>query len=158
MLDSAGLDASARLVHCRAALEVVADAVRQAETDIPWHIRDHWPPDVAEAAARLVERYVPTAKQDRGVITTGLRDLDSKARQDFLTFAPFAYEAIFWNGEGPVAEVNDEGQSVVVALTSDERDRLVQSVDAARVVPLEAWREAHLGHLRRMAERLKHRR
>jgi hypothetical protein len=59
-----GLDDAALRSASRAALNLVADDMATAETDIPWAMRDTWPPEVAEAAARLRDRFVPGHQQE----------------------------------------------------------------------------------------------
>lgn len=151
-----GWDAETRLAAARQALALIRDAITTAETDIPWHQRDRWPADVVSAAELLRDRFVPPEKQvDDYAQTEQQRTIDEETLDAFLTFAPFAYDSTFWADAREVAGLSDEGTSLVIALTDEERRQLADALGADRVISLREWRDRHPSALRRLARRLK---
>lgn len=141
---------------CRFALELVADEIARAETDIPWDEGDDWPAEVMDAASRLRDRFVPAHEQG-AYMQTGVRSTtDPDVRADFITFAPYALDAGFWGGGyGEVAHLNDEGSSVVTWLTDGQRRQLAERIGPDRVVTMTDWNAAHPSWLRRLRNRLR---
>ena len=151
VIDLTGWDNATRLAAVGSGLALIRDLVTDAETDIPWHLRESWPDDVVAAAHRLRERYVPQAKRSVDYMQTGVQSTTDPADRDaFATFAPFAYDSAFWSNGSTVASVNDEGTSFVLALTAEERQALSVILGAQRVVPLRDWRARHPSALRRL--------
>ncbi|HEX5533999.1 MAG TPA: hypothetical protein VFX33_09695 [Actinomycetales bacterium] len=140
-----GLEATEAGRAAGAALALVAEEMAWAETDIPWEQREQWPEQVAEAASRLRNHFVPQAEHGAPYSQTGVRSVaDAQIREDFITFAPYAYDATFWGPDHQeVATLADEGQSFVIWLTDHQRGLLAQSLGADRVVSLAEWRRAH---------------
>lgn len=139
ILDTDGLGAADRVAAWDAAMSAVRQTVDAAEVDIPWSNRELWPQDVHDAAARLVALYV--ASEARGAyMQTGVREVDASTLADFVTFAPYAFDATLWDEADRVAVLSDEGQSFVVALTEAQHHALVARVGGERVVPVVEWR------------------
>ena len=140
---------------CRFALELVADEIARAETDILWDERDDWPADALDAASRLCDRFVPAHEQG-AYMQTGVRPTtDPDVRADFLTFASYALDAGFWGGDGEVARVNDEGSSVVIWLTDDQLQEVAKRIGPERVVTMTDWNAAQTSRLRRLKYHLR---
>lgn len=139
------------------ALTLVAAEMSRAETDIPWSMRNDWPPEVVVAASRLCDRFVPDSKRDDHYMQTGVRSTsDPEVRDDFISVAPHAYDATFWRRDyAEVASLSDEGTSCAIWLTDDQRNILADVVGADRVVSYEDWRRAHPSWWRRHLHRLK---
>ncbi|MGY4771643.1 hypothetical protein ACXC9Q_32465 [Kribbella sp. CWNU-51] len=160
LLLSDGLDAGKRGEAVHQALALVAAEMGRAETDIPWSMRNGWPSEVVDAAARLCDRFVPDSKRDDHYMQTGVRSTsDPGARDDFISVAPHAYDATFWRQDyAEVASLSDEGTSCTIWLTDDQRNILADVVGADRVVSYQDWRRAHPSwwrrHLRRHKTRL----
>jgi hypothetical protein len=158
VLDQEGWDESTRIAAIYDVLDVVAPCVTSAETDMPWGIHHTWPPDVALVADRLRGRFVSEQARASDYLQTGVQTLrDDEARSDFMTFAPYALDATFWGDDAVLAELADEGSSLVVALTHEQRDGLELALGSGRVVSLQAWRERHPSApsaLRRLVRRL----
>jgi hypothetical protein len=152
-----GLDAARRGVAVHQGLTLVAAEMGRAETDIPWSMRNEWPPEVVEAASRLCDRFVPDSKRDDHYMQTGVRSIsDPGERDDFISVAPHAYDATFWGRDyGEVASLSDEGTSCAIWFTDDQRNILADVVGADRVVRYEDWRRAHPSWWRRHLHRLK---
>jgi hypothetical protein len=157
LLLSEGLDAARRGVAVHQALTLVAAEMGRAETDIPWSMRNDWPPEVVVAASRLCDRFVPDSKRDDHYMQTGVRSTsDPGVRDDFISVAPHAYDATFWRRDyAEVASLSDEGTSCAIWLTDDQRNILADVVGADRVVRYEDWRRAHPSWWRRHLHRLK---
>lgn len=151
-----GLDDAAFSVASRRALTLVASDVASAETDIPWGVRDPWPADVLEAANRLCDQFVQEADRDEHYMQTGVRAVaDHQVREDFITVAPYAYDATFWRADNvEVASLADEGSSFVLWLTDQQRAALAELVGVDRVISLSDWRMAHPSIWRRWLNRL----
>lgn len=158
VLDDEGWDEATRLAATRDALALVAPAATTAETDIPWHRHDHWPTEVTQAAQRLRDRFVREDKRARDYMQTGVKCLtDDQARHDFVTFAPYAYDSTIWADGDILASLADEGTSLVVSLTDEQREGLERAVGLGRVVTLQEWRERHPSALRRLLRRFRSR-
>lgn len=150
-----GWDEATRLTATRQALGLVALDATAAQTDIPWHLRDSWPPSIAHAAQRLRAHFVREDKWAHDYMWTDRVPLaDDVARSDFVTFAPHAYDAIIWAGKEVLATPAGEVTSLVVALTDEQRDVLEADVGLGHVVTLTEWRERHPSALRRLLQRL----
>lgn len=152
-----GLESAALRSASRAALNLVADDMATAETDIPWAMRDTWPPEVAEAAARLRDRFVPEHQHQEPYMQTDVRSTaDPAVRDDFITMAPHAYDATFWRSDyTQVASLSDEGTSFAIWLTDHQRDSIAELVGADRVVTLADWRRAHPSFWRMLLDQFK---
>ena len=158
VLDVDGWDVSARLAATRHALALVAPGATAAETDIPWHLHDTWPAEVANAAERLRVRFVREDQHTQDYMRTGIRPLtDSQVRHDFMIFAPYAFDATLWGEAIILASLADEGASLVVSLTEDERDALERAAGLGRVVTLKDMRKRHPSVLRRLLRRYRNR-
>jgi hypothetical protein len=159
LLLSDGLDDPSRAAACQKALTLVAVDMASAETDIPWALRGSWPAHVAEAASRLCELFVPEAKRHDGYMQTGVRSVtDPRVRDDFITVAPYAYDASFWRRDkAEVAHLSDEGTACVVWLTDGQRETLAGVAGVERVVSVTDWRRVHPSWWRRRLDRLKSR-
>ncbi len=155
VLDHEGWEEVARRAASREVIALIATTATAAATDIPWDRHDEWPTEVVEAAKRLRDRFVPEGERARSYMQTGLQRLnDEQARQDFKTFVLYAYDASLFVGKDDLANVADEGTSLVVSLTNGERDAVERVVGAGRVVTLREWRERHPSPLGRLAQRL----
>jgi hypothetical protein len=155
VLDHEGWDEVARRAASRDVIGLVAGTATAAATDIPWDRRDEWPTEVVESAARLRDRFVPEGERARPYMQTGLHPLeDEQARQDFVTFVLYAYDAALFVGEDELINSADEGTSLVVSLNDGERHALERIVGAGRVVTLQEWRDRHPSPLRRLVKRL----
>lgn len=151
-----GWDAETRLVAARQALALIRAAITTAETDIPWRQRGRWPADAVSAAEWLRDRFVPPEKHSDDYLQTGPQPTtDEQTLDAFLTFAPFAYDSTFWQDVDEVASLSDEGTSIVIALTEEERRQLADALGAGRVVSLPEWRDRHPSALWRLARHLK---
>jgi hypothetical protein len=130
---------------CQTALTLVAPEMEAAETDIPWGMRERWPLGVLEAAGRLCDRFVHEGDRDDQYMQTGVRSVaDRVVREEFIAFAPHAYDATFWrSGGGEVASLSDEGMSFVIWLTDQQRVAVGEVVGTDRVIRLTEWRQAH---------------
>lgn len=153
LIDEAGWDVASTLAAVRQALEVVKPSVVRAETDIPWHKRDQWPPEVTDAALLLRDRYARDARHE-DYQQTGVQLVDEDARDAFTIFAPYAYDCTLWGPDGELASVNDEGTSLVLSLTEDERDRLRSALGPERVFSAAEWRARHSSRFGRLWQRL----
>ena len=151
------LDDSALGAAARAALLLVGAEVASAETDIPWASRDGWPADVVAAASRLCDRFVQAGDRDEHYMQTGVQSVaDGQVLDDFMTVAPFAFDATFWRADGAeVASLADEGTSFVIWLSDEQRAGLVDVVGAAQIIPLSDWRRAQPTMWRTLLNRLK---
>jgi hypothetical protein len=151
-----GLEATEAGRAAGAALALVAEEMAWAETDIPWELREQWPQQVTEAAGRLCNHFVPPAQHGAPYAQTGVRSVaDAQIRADFITFAPYAYDATFWGHDHQeVATLADEGTSFVIWLTDRQRERLAQSLGADAVVSLAEWRRTHPSLWRQWLDRL----
>lgn len=141
---------------CQTALRLVAEEMVIAETDIPWGVRERWPLEVLEAAGRLCDRFVHEGDRDDQYMQTGVRSVaDRDVREDFIAFAPHAYDATFWrSGGGEVASLSDEGMSFVIWLTEQQRTALAEALGSGRVISLTDWRQAHPATWRKWLNRL----
>jgi len=141
---------------CRTALTLVASEMWAAETDIPWSMREGWPLEVLEAAVRLCDRFVPEGDRDDHYMRTRVRSVaDGKVREDFITFAPHAYDVTFWrDDDAQVASLADEGMSFVIWLTDQQRTALAEVVGADRLISMTDWRQAHPSMWRNWLNRL----
>lgn len=148
-------DDATRHAATDAALALIAPAATAASTDIPWDRRDSWPREVIKAAQRL-DALVAREDAARQTYTqTGIMRLhDDQVRQDFVTFSPYAYDATIWADGEEVVSLADEGTSLVVALTDDQRDALTRVIGAGSLVTLQQWREQHPSALRRLLQRV----
>ena len=157
LLLSDGLDPARQRLAVHRALTLVAAEMGRADTDIPWSLRNDWPPEVVEAASRLCDRFVPDSRRGDTYMQTGVQSTsDPEVRNDFISVAPHAYGPTFWRRDyGEVASLSDEGTSCVIWLTDDQRNILADLVGADRVVSYADWRRAHPAWSRRQLHRLK---
>ncbi|WP_030529668.1 hypothetical protein [Phycicoccus jejuensis] len=143
VLSLEGLADAVLIEAARTALTLVASEMASAETDIPWGERGGWPADVVEAAQRLSDRF-GQGRDDTNVQTGVRAATDSQVREDFITFAPHAYDATFWREDyATVASLSDAGTSFVIWLTEQQRANLTEVVHAERVISMRDWRLAH---------------
>lgn len=150
-----GEDEATRLAATGQALAFVAPDATDSQTDIPWHLRDSWPPAIAHAAPRLRAHFVREDKWADDYMRTDIVPLaDDVVRSDFVTFAPYAYDATIWAGGEVLATLADEGTSLIVALTDEQRDVLEADGGLGHVVTLTEWRERHPSTLQRLLRRL----
>lgn len=157
VIDDSGWDRKARQAAVRQTLDLVVAVMARAETDIPWHNREQWPPDVADAARLLRDRYVTRKKQDDEYLQTGVQAVDDESRRAFATFAPYAYDCTLWSDEGDLASVNDEGDSLVIFLTDTEVEHLRGALGSDRVFSLQQWRHLHPSATTRLLRRFRKR-
>ena len=158
VLDDEGWHEAERLAATYQALALVAPDATDAETDIPWYQHDRWPSAVVQAAQRLRDRFVQEGKRSDDYMRTGVEPLvDDLTRSDFVTFAPYAYDATIWAGEEVLASLSDEGTSLVVLLTGEQRLALEGALGPGRVVTVQAWRDRHQSALRRLLRLLRDR-
>ncbi len=97
---------------------------------------------------------MPESEKARGYTQTGLQRLDEQARQDFVTFVPYAYDASLFVGEDDLISLADEGTSLGLSLTDDERNALEKIVGAGRVVTLRERRRRQPSRLARLVQGL----
>ncbi len=118
-------------------LGLVEDDVATFEADIPATTRVPWPPRVAAAANKLLAAS-SRRRQQPGYGTTGLlRRGDAAVWDAYVTFAPYAYCAPASDDRArPIADVNDEGDSVWFALTAEQYAAAVPQIAPARLEPL----------------------
>lgn len=116
-------------------------------------VRGRWPADVVEAAIRLCDRFMQ--ERDVHYTQTGVRSVaDRDVREDFITIAPHALDATFWRDDhSEVASLSDEGTSLVVWLTDQQRAVLAEIVGDDRVVSMSDWQLAHSSIWRRWLNR-----
>ena len=151
VLDDESWDEATRLAVTRHALALVAPRVTAAETDLPWQLHDSWPAEVASAAERLRVRFVREDGYAQDYLQTGVVHLtDNQTRHDFVIFAPYAYDATLWAEGDILASLADEGTSLVVSLTDEERAELEREAGLGRVVTRQEWRRRHPSALRRL--------
>ena len=106
------------------------------ETDIPWTESGGWPRHVEDAARLLAGSEGSDGMYQR----VGERPVSRESWSAFVTFAPYAYGCLVRTRDGDlVASVDDEGTSMWVRLTADQRDQLERTVGAARIVPRADW-------------------
>ncbi|WP_345509301.1 hypothetical protein, partial [Terrabacter aeriphilus] len=145
LLHLEGLDDKALWAASRAALTLVQDEMATAETDIPWSMRDAWPPQAIHAAERLIDRFVPKHQREEPYLQTGLQPItDPAVRDAFITFAAHAYDATFWRTDcAEVASLADEGTSFAIHLTESQRRTITAMIGENRIVTLAEWDNTH---------------
>lgn len=155
VLDHAAGAGEARLGAVLHLLNEVCAAATAAEADIPWQRSTRWPAHVV-AAARRLDGQAGGGDERRGRLArTGLWPLlDERTREDFVTVAPYADAATFFDEEGVVARLSDEAGSVVVEVTEERRQSLERAMGQGRLVPLGEWRAARPAGLRRLLRRV----
>lgn len=142
VLDRTGWDDPTLLEAVARALTIVREGATSAETDMPWSEFANWPHEVQEAATRLRDRHIRVDQRHQDYLQTGVVDpLDDQDRDDFLTFAPHALDATIWGDDGLLAELADEGTSLVIALTDLQAQTLASAFGPGHLMTLETWAE-----------------
>jgi hypothetical protein len=119
---------------------VARDATR-FETDMPMYRAAEWPPAVRAAANQLARHSSGRGGQSDGYKSTGLVSaLDSEDWSSFVAFSAYAYDASVWSADGELVQLSDEGDSLVVHLTAEDRQALERFEPAAVIVPRSDWK------------------
>jgi len=131
---------------CRFALELVAKDAATFETDIPLSKATDWPVSVNRAAERLARHALGFRGKNALYKTTGVVSAsDSEDWNALVSFAPYAFDATVWAVDGELASLADEGTSLVMHLSSDQRGKLEAFEGAMRVVPAKSWKRRKAG-------------
>lgn len=136
VIDTSCLDRDDEVAACRAALDLIAPDVARFQCDVLWDNSAQWPDDVVRAATALVPHELQY--EATGWVT----DFPDSVWHSFVTFAPYALSADAWTAEmKSLAEVEDEGTSLVVRILPDQIVRFEESTLGAEIVPLKLWRK-----------------
>ncbi|MGH8894635.1 MAG: hypothetical protein ACRDWY_15225 [Actinomycetes bacterium] len=128
IVDTDALTDDERIGACRVALDLLATEPATFESDIPWSMSDHWPPEVAEAAGHL-------------------QLISRRPRRDPT-----------YGRTGVLQRRDDRAEAIVLRLTEPERAEMVAVVGPGRLVPISEWdarrRAARAERRRRLLRRL----
>ena len=127
---------------CRFALELVRQNATTFETDIPLSNAPDWPVSVRGAAERLTRHAAGSRGEREFYKRTGV--VSAKDAADWaalVCLAPYAFDATVWAVNGELASLADEGTSLVMHLSSDQRTQLEAFESELRVVPAKSWRK-----------------
>lgn len=142
MVDVDGLSRDRVVEVWRACLSAIADAAETFETDLPFSRAEDWTVPVRDAAERLARHAQGRRNESDHYKRTGVvPSSDAEDWEAFVAFAPYAFDGTVWSQGGPLAELADEGQSLVVHLSQRERDDLRALDPSLRIVPLHEWRK-----------------
>lgn len=136
IIDTRHLSRAQEVDVVRQVLATVSSRASSLETDIPWTESAGWPRHVEDAARLLAGSEGSDGMYQR----VGERPVSRESWSAFVTFAPYAYGCLVRTSDGDlVASVDDEGTSMWVRLTADQRDQLERTVGAAQIVPIADW-------------------
>lgn len=142
VVDTSGLIREQQIAACRSVLQFVAADVDHFQCDVPWGERESWPREVVQAAAILAPLTEGTPSKKEYKHTGWVREFSDVTWQAFVVFAPYAYSADAWTVDmKSLAEIEDEGTSLVVRVPPAKLRQLEQAIPNADIVPLGEWRK-----------------
>ena len=142
VVDTAALGARQRVDACRLVLTVAAEDIATFEADIPSTAAAGWPEDVRRAADFLTSLRERSRGETALYRRTGeVPNGHERAWRQFVTFAPYAYDASAWSANSQqIAALADAAESIVAALTPGQVSAVAQVIGWDTVVPLKQWR------------------
>jgi hypothetical protein len=142
VVDTSGVSLGSEVDVCRFALRLVAEDAKTFEADIPLSRATDWPTSVRKAAERLSRHATGSRDEGEYYKKTGVVSAsDHEDWEAFVCFAPYAFDATVWGADRRLVDLADEGTSLVVHLSSVEREQLESFDDALSVVPVTRWRK-----------------
>lgn len=141
VVDTHGLSRARKVEICRFALGLVAGDATRFETDMPFSRASKWPDAVRTAANRLARHSSGRRGQNEGYRSTGMVSAaDSEDWNSLVTFACYAYDASVWGIHGELASLADEGDSLALHLTHEDREAFVRFAPEVALVPAKQWK------------------
>jgi hypothetical protein len=143
VVDDRGWSHTDMAAACRLILSTLRGNAAEYETDIPVTSAD-WPPDVSAAAEVLRDVASRNGRvEEGGYAQTGLVEIGSQETWSaFVAFAPWAYDATVWDGNGrSIVSLADEGQSITAQLELglSQYGSIAGALGRERLVPAKEW-------------------